>query len=93
MNGPDVRALREGLNLRNDGVASPIAVDGSFGPETDKAIRAYQARQQLKPDGIVGPITRASIFHLAVATTTTFAQNGHRRRGQIGGAPDSHKAR
>jgi Putative peptidoglycan binding domain len=48
MNGPDVRALQEGLNLRNDGVAAPIAVDGSFGPETDKAIRAYQARQQLK---------------------------------------------
>ncbi|HWO36905.1 MAG TPA: peptidoglycan-binding domain-containing protein [Candidatus Acidoferrum sp.] len=43
MNGPDVRALQEGLNLRNDGVASPIAVDGSFGPETDNAIRAYQA--------------------------------------------------
>ena len=74
MNGPDVRALQEGLNLRNDGAASPIAVDGSFGPETDKAIRAYQARQQLKPDGIVGPITRASIFHLAVATTTIFGQ-------------------
>jgi Putative peptidoglycan binding domain len=74
MNGPDVRALQEGLNLRNDGVASPIAVDGSFGPETDKAIRTYQARQQLKPDGIVGPITRASIFHLAVATTTIFGQ-------------------
>ena len=55
-NGPDVRALQEGLNQRNDGIAPPIKVDGAFGPETDKAIREYQARQQLKVDGIVGPV-------------------------------------
>ncbi|MFZ0317744.1 MAG: peptidoglycan-binding domain-containing protein [Candidatus Sulfotelmatobacter sp.] len=73
-NGPDVRALQEGLNQRNDGIAPPVKVDGAFGPETDKAIREYQARQQLKVDGIVGPVTQASIFHLAVATTTIFGQ-------------------
>jgi peptidoglycan hydrolase-like protein with peptidoglycan-binding domain len=74
MNGPDVRALQEGLNLPNDGVASPIAVDGSFGPETDKAIRAYQAPSNSNPTALLGRSRGLPIFHLAVATTTIFGQ-------------------
>jgi hypothetical protein len=31
--------------------------DGSFGPATDKALRAYQTAQGLNPDGICGPKT------------------------------------
>jgi peptidoglycan hydrolase-like protein with peptidoglycan-binding domain len=83
MNGPDVRALQEGLNQRNDGIAPPIKVDGAFGPETDKAIREYQARQQLKVDGIVGPRTQVSIFHLAIATTTVFGQKLYSSRPSL----------
>jgi len=72
MSGPDVRALQEGLNTRSEGIASPIAVDGVFGP--DQAVRAFQKRQQLDVDGVVGRETRPSIFHLALLTATIFGQ-------------------
>jgi hypothetical protein len=74
MSGPDVRALQEGLNTRNDGVVPPIAVDGVFGPETEKAVREFQQRQQLDVDGIVGRQTRTAVFSLALVTATVIGQ-------------------
>jgi hypothetical protein len=77
MSGADVRALQEGLNTRNDGIAPPIATDGVFGPETDKAVREFQKRQQLDVDGVVGRDTRGSIFHLSLLTATVFGQKAN----------------
>jgi murein DD-endopeptidase MepM/ murein hydrolase activator NlpD len=34
-----------------------ISADGIFGPMTDKAVRAFQTKNKLKSDGIVGPVT------------------------------------
>ncbi|MER5744699.1 peptidoglycan-binding domain-containing protein [Streptomyces sp. NPDC002225] len=34
-----------------------VAVDGSFGPDTNGAIRAFQSWEHLPVDGIVGPNT------------------------------------
>jgi peptidoglycan hydrolase-like protein with peptidoglycan-binding domain len=35
----------------------PGPVDGKFGPQTLRALRAYQKAKKLAPDGIVGPNT------------------------------------
>lgn len=50
--GPDVRSLQLLLG---------VTVDGSFGPETFAAVVAFQRRNELRPDGIVGPMTWATL--------------------------------
>jgi cell wall-associated NlpC family hydrolase len=39
-----------------------ILADGIFGPQTRRAVRAFQARHGLLADGIVGPRTRSALF-------------------------------
>jgi tetratricopeptide (TPR) repeat protein len=59
--GQDVRELQSALN-HVDEVKAPLAVDGIFGPLTDKAVREFQANHPpLVADGAVGPKTRAVI--------------------------------
>ena len=50
--GTDVTALQKKLG---------IAADGIFGADTERAVRAWQMRHVLTPDGIVGPSTWASL--------------------------------
>jgi len=38
-----------------------VAVDGRFGPQTDRAVRAWQRVHRLTVDGIVGPVTWATL--------------------------------
>ncbi len=38
-----------------------IAADGDFGPGTEKAVKAWQTKNGLTPDGIVGPKTLAKM--------------------------------
>lgn len=56
--GPHVAAWQTQLNTLR---ATPISVDGDFGPQTDQATRAFQAGAGLTVDGIVGPRTRAAL--------------------------------
>lgn len=56
--GNDVKTLQD--ELKRLGYYGG-AVDGMFGPETESAVKAYQAKHHLVADGVVGPITRAAI--------------------------------
>lgn len=49
--GNSVRQLQELLGFKGE------ARDGAFGPATDKAVRAFQAKNGLTADGLVGPAT------------------------------------
>lgn len=51
--GDDVKALQILLN----GYGSKLTLDGSFGPKTLEAVKKYQAKVNLDPDGYVGPQT------------------------------------
>jgi N-acetylmuramoyl-L-alanine amidase len=54
MRGEDVVALQERLNTLGFSVGR---VDGRFGPETERAVRAFQRAYGLGGDGSVGPET------------------------------------
>lgn len=53
MRGKDVKMLQEALG---------IYIDGKFGPETEQAVKDFQAKHGLKVDGKVGPVTWAKIM-------------------------------
>lgn len=53
------------LQRRLIAAGSDIAEDGLFGPETEQAVRAFQARSGIGVDGLAGPRTMAA---LAAAT-------------------------
>lgn len=57
-NGPDVSELQE--RLRKLGFAD-VNVDGDFGDLTERAVRTFQMRHNLDPDGEVGNLTVAKI--------------------------------
>lgn len=55
--GEAVRALQTALTARGHA----LAVDGAFGPATERAVRAFQQRNGLAVDGIAGPATLAAL--------------------------------
>jgi len=48
MRNDDVRLLQEKLGITSD---------GDFGPKTEKALKEWQTKNGLTPDGVAGPIT------------------------------------
>jgi hypothetical protein len=55
--GTAVRRLQGRLNAHG----ARLAVDGIFGPATDRAVRSFQTKGRLAVDGIVGPRTWAAL--------------------------------
>ncbi|MEW6258111.1 MAG: peptidoglycan-binding protein [Pseudomonadota bacterium] len=60
----DIRAIQEALNDLGFG---PLVEDGRFGPKTKAAVLAFQKVNELKADGIPGPVT-CSCLELRVAS-------------------------
>ena len=58
--GSGVKALQKGLN-RVFPAYSKLAVDGDFGPATERVVREFQRRSGIGVDGIVGKVTRAKL--------------------------------
>jgi N-acetyl-anhydromuramyl-L-alanine amidase AmpD len=55
--GTEVELLQALLTQRG----FPVAIDGDFGPKTDKALRDFQKSAGLEPDGIAGNLTFAAL--------------------------------
>ena len=69
--GDEVLKLQSSLNARSD-VATPLEVDGIFGPITAKAVREVQAANPpLVVDAVVGPLTWGVIDSGPTVTNNT----------------------
>ena len=64
--GPAVEVIQQALVA----AGQAIEVDGYFGPQTDAAVRAYQAANGLEVDGRVGPLTWAALVPAAPGADT-----------------------
>lgn len=64
--GPDVGTLQTILRLPGSPSGDKnIVVDGSFGTQTENAVKAFQRLFGLGDDGIVGPKTQAKLLEVA----------------------------
>ena len=77
---PDVAALQVGL--KNRGFYGGT-VDGAMGAATDAALRRFQVRTGLAPDGLVSMKTKLALGHLR-QTGLARAQDPARRRLRLG---------
>jgi peptidoglycan hydrolase-like protein with peptidoglycan-binding domain len=58
MRGTDVIDLQTCLNIKTPTLPALLVPDGIFGPKTKQAVMLFQKANNIKIDGIVGPITR-----------------------------------
>lgn len=74
--GMEVRLVQFWLRLAADNYAalSPVAVDGSFGASTVRAVEAFQGRFGLTADGIVGRATWAKLREVALAVANDIVE-------------------
>jgi murein L,D-transpeptidase YcbB/YkuD len=78
--GPAVAALRERLRLEGDLEGRGKSQDSTFDDAMDHAVRRFQRRHGLEPDGIVSAATRAELNVTAAARAEQIALNLERWR-------------
>lgn len=73
--GAEVKRLQQALI--NKGYSCGTAgVDGSFGSDTDAAVRKFQSDRGLAVDGIVGPVTQTALYGTSQPTVVTSYTTG-----------------
>lgn len=68
--GSRVRLLQNRLNK----LGHKLAVDSSFGPATEKAVRTFQSKYKLAVDGMYGPASEKKMDKLFAETKKTIAE-------------------
>ena len=72
INLEDLKGVQKALqHLGHD----PGTIDGKNGPNTERAVRAFQASVTIKIDGIVGPETRQALMDALSKGSTTAANS------------------
>lgn len=59
MHGSDVKWVQQHLN--SHGASPKVTVDSEYGPKTRDAVKAFQKKQHLEVDGVVGPKAWAAL--------------------------------
>ena len=62
--GPVVKEIKKALHKAGFGTSEPLkisATDPTYGPKTERVVRAFQAADGIEVDGVVGPDTRAAL--------------------------------
>jgi peptidoglycan hydrolase-like protein with peptidoglycan-binding domain len=67
--GESVKTLQAALNLWQEPDQIRLAEDGFFGLKTNSRVREFQSRNQLYPDGVVGPLTWEALTPLVEEVT------------------------
>ena len=71
--GPNVKLIQSLLN-RIGYNAGPV--DGGYGAQTQQAVTAFQKKNRLSPDGVVGPVTWNLFDRLLLGYDTYYIQPG-----------------
>jgi peptidoglycan hydrolase-like protein with peptidoglycan-binding domain len=78
--GASVTQIQQELNARG----ANLAADGKFGPETDAAVRRFQAQSGITVDGKVGPETIGALQRGATTESPEAAQARQRAASTVG---------
>ncbi len=84
--GESVQQIQQ--QLRDQGL--DVKVDGKFGPETERAVRAFQQRAGIQVDGLVGPETIGALRGAGSVENAGQTQRRNDAQRCVGNDPITH---